>query len=158
MITAFDADVLIYAAAQGHPLGEGVAALLANTSNDSTSDAVGSVLLLTEALAKPLRDDPDSIEVAALMSLLGRLDLRPLDAPTARLSLALSVAYGLRAADAAHLATAVAAGADRFLTNNRKDFPKTITEIDIVYPDELASVVEQGSEASETKRPDGGAT
>jgi hypothetical protein len=33
----------------------------------------------------------------------------------------------------------VAAGADCFLTNNRKDFPQTIGEIDIVYPDELAT-------------------
>lgn len=35
-------------------------------------------------------------------------------------------------------ATAVAAGADRFLTNNPSDFPKTITEIDITYPTDLA--------------------
>ena len=74
-----------------------------------------------------------------LVSLLSRLELQPFDAPTARLSLALAVSYGLRAADAAHLATAVAAGADRFLTNNRKDFPQSIAEIDIVYPDELAA-------------------
>ncbi|MCI2267141.1 hypothetical protein [Sediminivirga luteola] len=46
-------------------------------------------------------------------------------------------ADGLRAADAAHLATAVVAGADRFVTNNRNDFPREISEIDIVYPDEL---------------------
>lgn len=138
MITAFDADVLIYAAIDGHPLGATVAALLAETSTESsTSEAIGSVLLLTEVLAKPLRDDPDSDEAAALAKLLSRLDLRPLDPPTARLSLALAVSYGLRAADAAHFATAVSAGADRFLTNNRKDFPKTITEIDVVYPDEL---------------------
>ncbi len=39
--------------------------------------------------------------------------------------------------DAVHLATAVGAGADRFLTNNRSDFPKSIAEIDITYPDEL---------------------
>jgi hypothetical protein len=32
----------------------------------------------------------------------------------------------------------VGAGADRFLTNNRSDFPKSITEIDVTYPDELA--------------------
>ena len=36
-----------------------------------------------------------------------------------------------------HLATAVNAGASRFLTNNSKDFPKSIAEIDIVYPDDL---------------------
>ncbi|MDQ0727702.1 PIN domain-containing protein [Microbacterium sp. W4I20] len=138
MITALDADVLIYAAIDGHPLGVRVSALLAEAaSGSSTTDAIGSVLLLTEVLAKPLREDPDSDEASALISLLSRLDLRPLDAATARLSLALSVAYGLRAADAAHLATAVTAGAARFVTNNRKDFPKTIAEIDIVYPDEL---------------------
>lgn len=36
-----------------------------------------------------------------------------------------------------HLATAVGAGADRFLTNNAADFPKTINEIEITYPDDL---------------------
>ena len=46
--------------------------------------------------------------------------------------------HRLSAADAVHLATAVGAGADRFLTNNRRDFPRTIAEIAVVYPDELA--------------------
>lgn len=95
--------------------------------------------MLTEVLAKPMRDDPASDETAALLSLLSRLDLRPLDDATSRLALVLAVSYGLRAADAAHLATAVAAGADRFLTNNRRDFPQTIGEIDVVYPDQLAT-------------------
>lgn len=36
-------------------------------------------------------------------------------------------ALGLRAPDAVHRATAVVAGAARFLTNNQSDFPKTIT-------------------------------
>ncbi|RUP33741.1 MAG: PIN domain-containing protein [Mycolicibacterium sp.] len=133
---AFDADVLIYAAARDHPLGTRVAALFAATDAEEAV-GVGSVLLLTEVLAKPMRDDADSDECTSLLSLMSRLDLLPFDAPTARLSLALAVSYGLRAADAGHLATAVAAGADRFLTNNRKDFPRSIAEIDIVYPDEL---------------------
>jgi predicted nucleic acid-binding protein len=50
----------------------------------------------------------------------------------------LGASYGLRAADAVHLATAVGAGADRFLTNNRSEFPKSITEIAVTYPDDLA--------------------
>lgn len=98
---------------------------------------IGSVLLLPEVLTKPIRDDPDSAEVHVLAGLLGRLELRPFDESTARLAVALAVFYGLRAADAAHLATAVAAGADRFLTNNREDFPDTIDEIDVVYPQDL---------------------
>lgn len=134
LLTAFDADVLIYAATRGHPLGRRVAALFADEVGLA---GTGSVLLLTEVLAKPMRTTPDSDEVAALLSLLSRLDLQPLDVQTGRLALALAVSYGLRAADAAHLATAVVAGADRFVTNNRNDFPREISEIDIVYPDEL---------------------
>ncbi len=134
-VTAFDADVLIYAATAGHDLGARVGALFAGT--DAEVVGTGSVLLLTEVLTKPMRDDPDSDETATLISLLSRLELHPLDGPAARLALALAISYGLRAADAAHLATAVATGADRFLTNNRKDFPQRIAEIDIVYPSEL---------------------
>lgn len=133
MRIAFDADVLIYAAAGGHPLGTRVAALFA----DPVVGRVGSVLLLTEVLAKPMRDDPASVEVASLLGLLSRMVLHPLDEPTGRMALTLGVAYRLRAADAAHLATAVVAGADRFVTNNRRDFPKTISEVAIVYPDEI---------------------
>ena len=137
MLTAFDADVLIYAAADGHPLGVPVASLFAVEGEGSVG--IGSVLLLPEVLTKPLREDPDSAEVKALAGLLGRLELRPVDEATARLAVALAVTYRLRAADAVHLATAVASGADRFLTNNRRDFPATIDEIDVVYPGDLAT-------------------
>ena len=139
-VTAFDADVVIYAAAEGHPLGSRVVPLFADGGADGevAPVGVGSVLLLAEVLSEPMRDDPESAETRALISLLSRLDLRPLDEAAARLALVLAVSYNLRAADAAHLATAIAAGADRFLTNNRKDFPRTITEIDVVYPDDLS--------------------
>ena len=150
--TAFDADVLIYAAAKDHPLGKRIAALFADADADEAV-GIGSVLLLTEVLAKPMRDDPESDECAALVSLLSRLELQPFDAPTARLSLALAVSYGLRAADAAHLATAVAAGADRFLTNNRRDFPQSIAEIDIVYPEELPSAESSASQVEPSDLP-----
>jgi hypothetical protein len=36
-----------------------------------------------------------------------------------------------------HLATAVNVGADRFLTNNRRDFPQSIAELKVTYPDLL---------------------
>lgn len=39
--------------------------------------------------------------------------------------------------DAVHLATAVAAGADRFATSNARHFPKTIAEIGVTYPTDL---------------------
>ena len=127
---AFDADVLIYAAAPTHPIGAVVRALL-DAAPPGTSAGVGSVMLLPEMLSKPVRDG-DGSTVEALAAVLARLDLLPVDAAVARLAVVLAAQYRLRAADAVHLATAVVAGADRFITNNRKDFATTITEIDVV--------------------------
>lgn len=135
---AFDADVLIYAATQGHVLGRRIRALFPSkpVGNTGSTAGIGSVLLLPELLAKPMRDGATA-EVEALAALLGRLTLRPVDAATAELATALAASYRLRALDAVHLATAVASGADRFLTNNAKDFPRSISEIDITYPADL---------------------
>lgn len=135
---AFDADVLIYAAVADHHLGGRVRALFPADPVEGTgaTAGVGSVLLLPELLTKPLREGA-SDELDELAALLARLDLRPVDEATAQLATALGAAYRLRAADAVHLATAVNAGADRFITNNATDFPKTITEIDVTYPIEL---------------------
>jgi len=100
---------------------------------------MGSVLLLPEELTKPLRSESHG-DVLELTLLLGRLELRSIDRHTAELATTLGASYGLRAADAIHLATAVVAGAARFLTNNRSDFPKSITEIDVTYPEDLPDV------------------
>lgn len=132
---AFDADVLIYAAAVGHPLGTGVRALFPDEPGQTAG--VGSVLLLPEVLAKPMREGR-SDEVTALAGLLSRLRLRPVDPVTAEVATSLAVSYRLRAADAAHLATAVVAGAERFITNNRRDFQPSISEIEVVYPNQIA--------------------
>ena len=132
---AFDADVLIYAAAPAHPLGSRVAALFPTAGGTATA-GIGSVLLLPELLTRPTRDGSDD-ELAALYGLLARLDLRPVDPVVAELAVALGAAYRLRAADAVHLATAVNAGAERFITNNAKDFGRDIREIDVTYPDDL---------------------
>ena len=135
---AFDADVLIYAAVADHKLGRRVRALfpMQATSTSGAVAGIGSVLLIPELLTKPLRDGAEA-ELEALTALLGRIDLRPVDEAIAELATALGATHRLRAADAVHLATAVAAGADRFITNNSSDFPKTISEVAITYPDEL---------------------
>jgi hypothetical protein len=143
-VDAFDADALIFAAVPGHPLGRRVAALFSPQPRGRAdpADGVGSVLLLPEVLGKPLRDGAGD-EVRALAGLLGRLDLRPVDRATAELATALSSSYRLRAADAVHLATAVTIGADRFITNNRRDFPAAITEIRVTYPADLPDPVRE---------------
>jgi predicted nucleic acid-binding protein len=133
---AFDADVLIYAAVADHPLGQPVRALFPRRTTRGAVAGVGSVLLVPEVLSKPLRDDASN-EIDELAMLLGRLELLPVDRATADLAAVLGAAHGLHAADAVHLATAVAAGAERFITNNRRHFLKSIDEIDVTYPDEL---------------------
>jgi predicted nucleic acid-binding protein len=137
-VDAFDADVLIYAAAPGHPLGERVAALFpaGPVSGPWARAGVGSVLLLPEILCKPLRDG-DSNTVSKLSELLGRLDLRPVDRAIAEQATILGARYNLRAPDATHLATAVSMGAHRFITNNKRDFGGRISEIDITFPSDL---------------------
>lgn len=127
---AFDADAVIFAADPGHPRSGSLRALL------GAGGAVGSVLLMPEVLSKPMRRGHEP-ELRDLLTLLSRLELLPVDESVARLATALAAQHGLRAADAVHLATAVHAGADRFITNNRRDFPKSIDEIDVVYPDDL---------------------
>ena len=94
------------------------------------------MLLIPELLTKPMRQAAET-EIEALAVLLARLDLRPADEAVAELAAALGATHGLRALDAVHLATAVAAGAERFITNNSADFAKTITEIAVTYPDDL---------------------
>jgi len=137
-VDAFDADVLIYAAVAGHPLGRRVRAMFPAEATAATGEVagLGSVLLIPELFAKPMRDGADS-ELEALAAMIGRLDLRPVDEAVAELATALAASHRLRSADAVHLATAVAAGADRFITNNFSDFSKSITEVQITYPSEL---------------------
>ena len=135
---AFDVDVLIYAAAPGHELGRRVLALFPNEPPETTggSAGIGSVYLMPEVLIRPAHYQ-DIDELVALGALLARLDLLPADTATGRLAVLLGAKYGLLAGDVIHLATAVEAGARRFITNNRRDFPKSITEIDITYPADL---------------------
>ncbi|MGH1565735.1 type II toxin-antitoxin system VapC family toxin [Mumia sp. DW29H23] len=92
---------------------------------------IGSTLLLTETLAL----GPDRLEERPrLLALLDRLALSPVSADVAVMAAALRVRHRLKTPDALHLATAIAGGADRFVTNNRRDFGSGITEIDIVHP------------------------
>lgn len=135
---AFDADVLIYAAVRGHPIGRRIRALLPKTApvTDAPITAIGSLLLVPELLTKPTRQQAED-ELRALAAILTRLDLRPVDDATVELAVVLGATYRLKPIDAVHLATAVLAGADRFLTNNRKDFTARIAEVDVTFPEDL---------------------
>ncbi len=133
----FDADVLIYAAIRGHPLGRRVLALFQQGTGGPVS--TGSVLLLPEVLSKPRREGA-ATQLRALARLVARLDLRPVDLATAELATELAAKYRLRAADATHLATAVGLGADRFITGSERDFPRSIVEVQVTYPADLPDI------------------
>ena len=135
---AFDADVLIYASIPNHPLGRRVAALFSAVPAGGAARraGVGSVLLVPELLGKPLRDE-DTAAVTTLSGFLAQLDLRPADQAVTAQAAVLGAQYKLRAPDATHLATAISMGARRFITNNRKDFGKSIREIEITFPADL---------------------
>ena len=127
MSEAFDSDVLIRAArpdAEGEPERRALA---------SSVDRMGSVVLLPETLSWALRRGAAE-ETRRLNELLASFDLKPVDDEIADASVTIGAKYGLRAADAIHLATAIVWGAERFVTNNTKDFGPHITEIDVVVP------------------------
>lgn len=128
MSDAFDSDVLIYAAS-GTALGLQTRALI-----DGDGEFLGSVVLLPEVVNKPIRTGNET-ELAAVERLLARIDLKEVDLQIADAATTFGAKYGLRAADAIHLATAVVWGADRFHTNNRKDFGPHITEVEVVWPE-----------------------
>ncbi len=140
---AFDTDVLIYAVDPDHPYFGALRELFFPKPTPALPDAatkvgVGSVLLHVEALSRPIRLD-DQSEILDLARLLVRLELLPTTETTAKIATSLAASYRLRAADAVHLATAIEAGADRFITNNRRDFGKDIAEIEITYPEDIAA-------------------
>ena len=131
---ALDSDVVIYAASPGHPLGDPVLRLLRGSEPDTH---LGSVLLLTEVLAKPMREGWTN-ELRVLGELLAVLSLHDITRPVALLATGFAAAYRLKAPDALHLACAVHAGADAFLTNNRRDFRQgEILELPVLYPEDL---------------------
>lgn len=114
MRIALDADVCIFATTPT-PWTADVRATIAD------ADLFGSVLLPVEVLAKPRRLGATS-ELAALEALLAHVRLLPVTAATAVLATELAAAHRLPSMDAVHLATAIEARADVFLTNNTKDF------------------------------------
>ena len=132
---AFDADVLIYAVSYSHPLGAKIRQFLADSSLDK--NRTGSLILYPELLKKPICER-DQTQLNTLIAYLNKLTLYPMDKTIASLAAQLAASYRLKAADAIHLATAVHIGADRFITNNRRDFDKQqIMEIAVQYPDNL---------------------
>jgi predicted nucleic acid-binding protein len=93
--------------------------------------------VIPELLTKPIRHGHEA-ESKSLIAILARLRLVPVNEKIAELAAGLGANYGLRAMDALHLACAVGARADAFVTNNRKDFSReSVLELEILHPEQL---------------------
>lgn len=127
MIDAFDADVVIHAAGDSPFRARSLAAIVASR------DRIGSVVLLPEVLIKPMRAGGTG-EAGRIAEILALFTLKPVDEEIADAAVTLGAKYRLKTPDAIHLATAVVWGAERFYTNNTKDFGPHVTEIEVVVP------------------------
>jgi predicted nucleic acid-binding protein len=126
-VDAFDADALIYVA-KNRSRGTGIARLI----DDSVGQRIGSVILLSEVFGLPA-ERVSPAEEQRLIEILAAIELKDVDSETAQLAAAMRGKYRLKTPDALHLATAVLWGAERFHTNNRKDFEQRFDEIEIVF-------------------------
>jgi predicted nucleic acid-binding protein len=95
-------------------------------------NAVTSTLTLLEVLVQPYRDDDESrrIAITGLLASFPRIRWVDLDLAVADRAAALRARYNLRVPDAIQVATAILAGADMLLTNDRG--LRRIVEVSVV--------------------------
>ncbi len=100
-------------------------------------EGVGSLLALTEVLVHPLRQGNRTLAREYEDILLNSAGFRliPVDVAVARCAAELRAAHNLRTPDALHVATAVEADCDAFLTNDRS--LKRVHELRVLTLDDL---------------------
>lgn len=105
---------------------------------DERLAVVTSTITLSECLTKPLKEGSDTL-IGAYNTLFERtqgIQLIPVSAAVARRSADLRARYQLRTPDAIHVATALEAGCDAFLTNDLGI--KRINDVRVLILDELS--------------------
>ena len=98
---------------------------------------VASTIILTETLAKPLQNQADDLVAAyqALFENTQGISLCPVDQAIAVRAAHLCAQYNIKTPDALHLATAIEAGCQAFLTNDLD--LRRVEEIRILALDDL---------------------
>ena len=93
---------------------------------------VASVLAVTECLTLPLRDDePELVSTyRQVLRAFPHLDVVPVTFEIAELGAELRARHGLRTPDALHIATAIDAGAQAFVTADRG--LRCVTDLDVL--------------------------
>lgn len=116
-LIALDTMCFIYQFERRTPFAAATRALFEGVERRSLT-ASASVLVLTEVLTLPLREQDDALATRyrALLSTFPNLSLKPVDDAVAARGAELRARYGLRTPDALHLASAQLAGARAFVT------------------------------------------
>lgn len=134
---AIDSASLIYLI-EKHPVYFDRVVFIMRYIHSGPIDGVASVLALTEVLMHPLRTGNTELAQEYERILLNSTGFRlvPISADGARRAADLRARYNLRTPDALHVATALAAGCDAFLTNDTDI--KRVTEVRVLVLDDLA--------------------
>lgn len=98
---------------------------------------VSSTITLAEVLVQPLRAENSELakQYEEILTSSRNFRLQPVTTSIARLAANLRGRYALKMPDALHVATAIEAGCDAFLTNDAAI--KRVTEITVLILDEL---------------------
>ena len=131
-----DSAPLIYLV-EKHPTYFDQVVFIMRHIHNGSIDGVASVLALTEVLVHPLRTGNQTLAQDYENILLNSTGFRlvPVDTNVARQSADLRARYNLRTPDALHIATALEAGCEAFLTNDLA--LKRVTEVRVLALDEL---------------------
>jgi predicted nucleic acid-binding protein len=133
---AFDSAPLIYFV-ERHPVYFDRMLFIMRHINAGPIEGVASTIALTEVLVQPLRvgNDPLAQRYEAVLSKSRGFRLEPTSNSVARRAADLRARYALRTPDALHVATAIEAGYDGFLTNDASI--KRVAEIRVLVLDDL---------------------
>jgi predicted nucleic acid-binding protein len=116
---SLDTNMFIYVFEQHPEFGEKAKAILEEVENGVIS-AVASAVSLTEILVKPIREGNLNLEkqYKLLFTHFPNLSIIPIDNSIAERAAYLRGIYGLKTPDALIVASAIAAGAELFITND----------------------------------------
>ena len=132
----FDTAPLIYLV-EKHPANFDRMFLIMQSVDSNLISGVASTIALTEVLVQPLRvGDRDLVNrYVAVMSRSRNFSLIPISTAIARRAADIRAHHHLQTPDALHVATAIEAGCDAFLTNDRGI--QRVTEIRVLVLDDL---------------------
>ncbi|HEY3333078.1 MAG TPA: PIN domain-containing protein [Capsulimonadaceae bacterium] len=107
---------------------------------DASACAFASAIALTEVLVRPIQMDNSSLvaEYTALLTTSRHFQLIDVSQSIAAQAARLRASYGLKTPDAIHIATAIAANCDIFVTNDLH--LKRVTDITVVALDDLLAL------------------